>query len=135
MMHPQIGTHVARVEGDTLFFHPVGDLNLQEVLEYFKLAEQVVAQRGGVYFIDDISKLGSAPPEVRRVAGDWLGHNPCLGVALYGGSVAARTIALLVVGVTRMLGKLSFPIVFVKSEQEARDWVKAQHRKRAKTQS
>lgn len=135
MIQPQVGKHLAKIEGDTLYFRLVGDLNLQEVLEYFKLAEKVVADRGSVYLVDDISGLGSVPPEVRRAAGDWLGNSSCHGVALYGGSVAARTIALLVVGVTRMLGKLSFPIVFVKSEQEARDWIRLQHRKRAQTHS
>ncbi len=125
----EIGKHTASIEGDLLLFRLVDTLTLDELKTYITIAEQLITEHGRCFIIDDITELHHASPEVRRLIINWLASHACPGVALFGGSLSARTIALLVLGAMKMLGKQTFPIVFVKEEKEARDWIAAQRRK------
>src|SRR5262249_9645665 len=116
-------------EDDILFLEIVDDLSMSDIEEYIKLAEQLVAQHGSFYIVDDITNFRSASGEVRRRIADWLASNACLGAVLYGGSLAARTVAILVVRAMNLIGKQPFPIVFMKNEKEARDWIASHRRK------
>lgn len=130
-MEIQIGRHTARVEDDILFLDLVRVFSLAEFEEYTRLAETLVAKYGYFFIADNISDLDSVPPEVRRAVAYWFKHNRCIGVAVIGGSIAARTTALFVVRVMTLLKIQTVPVVFLKTEQETRDWVAAQRRKRA----
>jgi hypothetical protein len=121
----QIGKHHARIEGQILFFYLFGDLTMPDLVEYMKLAEQIVAAHGCFYIVDDLSHLGTAAAEVRREVASWLGVAPCRGIAVYGGSLTARTLFTLILGAMRLLGTLKFPIALVRNEQEARVFVAA----------
>lgn len=125
----EIGTHIAWVEDDILFLKIVDDLTMADITKYIKLAEELVNKYGSFYIVDDIARFRSASNEVRRVTADWLARNSCAGAVLHGGSLTARTIAILVVRAMNLLGKQYFPIVFMKTEQEAREWIAGHRRK------
>ena len=116
----QIGKHLARIEGNILFLDLLGDLVMQELLEYMQLAERIASVHGFFHIIDDLSQFGTAPPEVRREVASWLGTAPCRGIVVYGGSLPARTMFTLILGAMRLMGTLRFPAVLVRNEQEAR---------------
>ena len=122
----QIGKHLARIEGNILFLDLLGDLVMQELLEYMQLAERIASVHGFFHIIDDLSQFGTAPPEVRREVASWLGTAPCRGIVVYGGSLPARTMFTLILGAMRLMGTLRFPAVLVRNEQEARAFVAAQ---------
>lgn len=127
----QIGKHIGHIEDDILFLELGGDLTPEEARTYLQLAEGLVERYGCFYIVDNIANFGAAPPEVRRMVADWLAKHSCAGAALVGGSITARTVALLVLGIMRMLGKQSFPVEFVKTEQDARAWIAARRQRRA----
>lgn len=124
-MTARIGKHIARCEDNILFFYMFGDLEMEELLEYIKLAQQLIDIYGSFYIVDDLSNFGSASPGVRRMVASWLKTAPCQAVALYGGSVAARTLVSLILGGMRLMGTLQFPAALHKNELEARSWLRA----------
>lgn len=118
-----VGKHTIRIEEDLLFFELVGELSLEEINRYILVAEELQRQRGPFYIIDDASRLGGADAAVRKRVATWLMQSSCRGVALHGTSITSRTLAMLVVGVMRMLGTKLVPITFFKTEEDARAWV------------
>jgi hypothetical protein len=126
-----IGKHIARVDGNILYLQMIGDISLEEIQKYIGLADQLTAEHGSFYIVDDMARFGSAAPEVRKKVASWIAQGACLGAAIYGASLSSRTMTTLILGAMKMMGRHVFPVTFVKTEQEARDWVGFQRHKHA----
>lgn len=124
-----IGEHTARIDGNILYLQLIGDISVEEIQKYIGLADQLTAEHGSFYIIDDMARFGSAAPEVRKKVASWMAKSACRGAAIYGASLTARTMTTLIIGAMKMMGSHIFPVTFVKTEQEARDWVAVQHHK------
>lgn len=127
-----IGEHTARIDGDILYLQLIGDISAAEIQKYVGLADQLTAEHGAFYIIDDMARFGSAAPEVRKKVASWMSKSACRGAAIYGASLTARTMTTLIIGAMKMMGSHFFPVSFVKTEQEARDWVAAQRLKHSR---
>lgn len=127
----RIGNHTARIEGNILYLQLVGDISLEEIQKYISLADGLTAEHGSFYIIDDMARFGSAGPPVRKKVASWIAQGACRGAAIYGASLSSRTMTTLIIGAIRMMGSHVFPVSFVKTEQEARDWVAFQLQKQA----
>ena len=100
-MDISVGAHLASVNGDTLQVSFRGNVHQSDVLEFFRLAEQIMAEHGLYYVIADISGLGSILPDARRESAKWGPGKQVAGTVFFGGYVTdskSPTVASLCVG-------------------------------------
>jgi hypothetical protein len=124
-----IGSHKARIEGDTLYLRFVGDLSLEETKAMMALQEQILAREGRIFCITDLRQGGAFSPEGRRYLAEWNKRHSVSGVAQYGGSLFVRVMATLMLGAIRALGGNLPEMKYVGNEEEGRAWIAEKRRK------
>ena len=120
-----VGKHPVQIEADVLVCTVRGEYTVEEIQEYLHLAQQITAEHGHCFLMSDISKMPTAPPETRRWAADWLRSHSIAGAAMFGNSLPARTLLFLLVRAVALTSGSTLPMVFVKTEHEARAWIAA----------
>ena len=126
MIELRAGSHRVALDGDTLFLEAAGDLLEIDIEKYIEFAEQIRAQHGHLYILDDFSRFGTIGSAARKHLASWLGNSSCRGAAIYGASLSSRTLTTLIMGAMRLLGAQPFPVIFVKNEAEGRQWIATQ---------
>lgn len=121
-----IRTHQLRVEEDVVFLVLSGDFTLSDAQQVNAAIEAVLLQLGRVFVLVDQTHAGKTTPEARRCFAEWNRQHRPSGSVLFGGSVAARAVASLVVAAIRLFRADSAPTVFTASQGEARAWIAAQ---------
>lgn len=116
-----IGPNTLRVEEDIIFLKSVGPFLLVYAREYARIAEQVLAERGRVFFVTDLSAAAMMPAETRRYFAEWSRQYKAEAVIYHGASLPLRAVAtLLLSAVRRFSGGQRQAGLFVESEAEAR---------------
>lgn len=94
--------------------------------------EAILRRHHRVFVIVDYRDGAGATPESRRWIGEWNERHRATGVAIFGNiSTASRTIISTLFTVIRFCRKSSLPLVLVRNEAEAVEWVATQRSKLA----
>lgn len=120
-----------RIERDTLFAEVHGAVSAEIGKQFLPALEQLLATYGFYFAIIDIRRMETIDPETRRIFGEWSRkRRPNGAVACFGGSLIQRTLVTLIIHALNMLGTNRLQVNFVKTEQEAHDWIQAQRSNR-----
>jgi hypothetical protein len=132
MENASIGRHVTYFEPpDILFMRLSGPVSEEEAKEIDRHHLSWVAGHPRVFFLLDLSELESIDPEGRKDASRTVRELPLAGVVIYGAPMKARVLAKLVFTAMNLFKANAadrFPIEFVKSEAEAREWIAGRRR-------
>lgn len=121
-----IGSHKLAVEDDIVVLTQIGDHTQAEVVQVTAVMAAVLAEKGSVFFLHDLTHAAKTEPEARRYIAEWTKQNRLAGIAIFGGSLAARAVASLALAAIRLFRGYSIPTVFVATEAEARVWIATQ---------
>lgn len=121
-MQKKIGEHVFTVHGDVISSTYSGDFTLAQAAQYLDLIEAVLKEHRAYYAFGDVSRMGSLPADARRLIVERHKAYPCAGAAVLGASTLLRSLIVMTVRALTVLGRISTPVRFVKSEDEARAW-------------
>ncbi|MBL8634212.1 MAG: hypothetical protein JNM40_13405 [Myxococcales bacterium] len=128
-----IGRHKLTVEDDIVVLTQIGDHVQAEVLQVTVVMAEVLAAHGRLFFLLDLTQAEKTAPEARRHIAEWSKRNRISGIALFGGSVAARAVSSLAIAAIRLFRGDHTPTVFTATESEARAWIAEQRRRLAKS--
>lgn len=128
-----IGAHHAREEGDVLAVTLVGNESAEEAQEFLRILERLIERHDRYGMLVGIQQLGTVSPEARRLTGKWPGSSACYGNAVYGGSIATRTIVMFVLRAIQLFRQKDLPVAFFKTEEEARAWLAVQRERAIKS--
>lgn len=104
-----------------MFLKSVGPFLLVDAKEYSRIAEQVLAEHGRVFFVTDLSAAALMPAETRRYFAEWSRRYSAEAVIYYGASLPLRAVATLLLSAARRFsGGKRLAELFVESEAEAR---------------
>lgn len=121
-MQKKIGEHVFTVRGDVISSTYSGDFTLAQAAQYLDLIETVLKEHPAYYAFGDVSRMGTLPAEARRLLVERHKSYRCAGAAVLGASTLLRSLILMTVRALTVLGRISTPVRFVKSEEEAQAW-------------
>jgi hypothetical protein len=124
-----VGTHEVHIDNDLVHLLQHGDYTLDDAIKTHAEIEAVLIKLGRAFILVDQSRAGITFPEVRKFIGDWNKKHKASGAAMYGGSLASRAAATLVLSVIRLFRPDTLPTVFMQSEAEARNWINTQREK------
>jgi len=119
----QIGPHTVEVEGDCTLVRLHGTFTLAHMKTWCDLVDAVIAEHGHVFTISDFSGGGDFPADARLHVRHWPNVVYIRGTAIFGASIAATVVVLMMARVTRLVRKYSLPTTAVKTEREARAWI------------
>ena len=126
------GKHWVRlINDDTLFFKFIGPIDKKDAQESTDLVRRFMANGKSFFVVSDLSELGAMEPEARRMASRWFSENNIAASNVFGSKWTTRAIAEMVIALLRVMGRLSFPISFSRTESEAMAWIEEQRRLRA----
>lgn len=109
-----------------------GDLGADDIAAVFERITPWIAAQPFWLFEIDISALGQADQEARRIAAERIGNTPPYSMALFGGSLAQRAIATLFLKISELFsGNQDVATKFVKDGATARAWLVEEGRRRA----
>ena len=121
------GTHRYYCEGDLAYFEVHGPFTLADAQCMFAVAESIEREHGYVLSAFDNRDGPGLTPDARRYTSEKNRQRMVPGAtAVIGASVAVRTMAILLINVSRLAGKPSSPVHFCATHQEAIDWLSAQ---------
>jgi hypothetical protein len=124
------GLHRYRIEAkDLVVSQPVGTISRDELGRTLDVLESC-AQAGPVFWIVDLSKLGSVEPSARRLLAERDAASLLRAIVLTGGSFAQRTLATLSIRAVRLFWRHEkhVPFVIVSDWNAVRAWVEAARR-------
>jgi hypothetical protein len=128
----RIGRHATYFEHpDVIFMRLAGPVSEAEATEINVFHRAWGEQYPRVFYLLDLSELESIDPEGRKDASRTVRELPLAGVAIYGAPMKARVLAKLVFTAMNLFKSNAadrFPIEFVKSEAEAREWIAGRRR-------
>jgi len=121
----QVGTHsVTREASGLLFIRYVGDLSGYEMTAMYDAIELLSDGKKGVAALNDLTNIGEVSPGARRKVGEDPRSKVFGSVAVFGASFAVRVLSNMSTRAARTLGiGITAPIVFFKTESEARAWL------------
>src|SRR3954464_10818080 len=96
MITHQVGTHTVQIEGEVLVSRIRGTFTVADAAAYFVLVDRVLAEHGRYFMLMDMSQADAVPAETRRLAAAYGRLPPAGGMAIWGSSVAIRTVFTLV---------------------------------------
>lgn len=98
--------------------------------DFASLNKYYATQHGYVMCVVDARRVGTMTPESRRRSAELSKELACPGVtALYGASLIARTLGMLVMKAIAITRQVPADITFFKNEAEARAWLDEQRPK------
>ena len=115
-----IGNHKLRVEGDIVFSVWDGPSTLAEVQALHAIYERVIAERGRVYCLVDMTNSQRPPPEARQWATEWGRRFHIDAIAGFGASFPLRVASKLLLRAIRFFKGSEFTMEFFETEAEAR---------------
>lgn len=124
-----LGSHELEVEGDLIITRLHGDFTPEQMQEWCRVVDGVIAAHGRAFSIGNYRGAGAIPPRTRRIAGDWLGSAKLRAMAVVGASAAVRLIMTMIARAGALLRNFRAPVAFFDTEAEARTWM---HEQRAK---
>lgn len=124
-MPREIGRHSIFFEPPWLLYYILrGNLSADELVGFIAVRDEVASGSPFLLALADLRELGTIPVEARKVAAHRLKRSPYRGTAIFGASLQARTLAKLVLGAARLLGREDRnPVRFFDTEAEARAWL------------
>lgn len=123
-----VGQHLMEREKDLSSIRLRGNLSLEEAQVFHAMVERSLETYGRAYVLVDASEAGLISATTRRWIARWNQEHLVSGVAIYGGSLVARTLLTLLLNAIMLMGRQNFPAVFVRTEADARAWLTAQRR-------
>lgn len=105
-----------------------GNLSLDEAQVFHAMVERSLETYGTAYVLVDASQAGLISAATRRWIAQWNQEHQVSGVAIYGGSLVARTLLTLLLNAIVLMGRQNFPAVFLRTEADARAWLAALRR-------
>lgn len=123
----RIGSHLLRVDGDTIYMKFKGVLALEEARQMLTRCDAVCRQHGWIFMVADMTHAQPVPQDARKLFATWplQGH---YAIAAYGISSPIRAIMQLVRAARRLLGKQGIDSHVVADEAAARQWVAERRR-------
>ncbi|MEM9463425.1 MAG: hypothetical protein AAGF11_55305 [Myxococcota bacterium] len=110
-----------------------GDFGGDVVHELFDIIDKHVKGQPFWLFEADISELGHADPSARRAAAERIGQTPAYSLAIFGGALAQRAVALLFLKVAELFStKRDVSYTFAKDQRTAAQWLQAEEERRSK---
>ena len=125
----KIGAHTLTVEDDVVFLALQGDYKLDDAMQTHAEIERLLSTLGRAFIAVDQTHGGATPPDARRFIADWNKRHRASGAVMFGGGLVSSAAATLVLSAIRLFQPDMLPMVFAKSELEARDWISAQRTK------
>lgn len=124
---PALGKHAYEIEGagDVVVLRAAGQLEPDEARELHRLCERVLAGRGRLYLLLDLTCGNELPSATRREMGRWNATHEVSGVAIFGLSPMRRAVLLLLANALSLVRRKPLPFVLAQSEAEARAWLAA----------
>jgi hypothetical protein len=122
-----IGSHRIEVEGDVVWMTIVGDLSLEEARKILEVTDGVIRRHGHYGALVDTRRMGNVSSETRRMLAKWPGHRHCYGNTLYGANLATRALLSMLLQGIKLFMKMNTPTAFLRTEEEARAWLRRQH--------
>jgi hypothetical protein len=122
-----IGSHRVVFEPDLYAITFIGDLTIEQVPDFAECNKYYAQRLGYIMCVADASQVGTMTPESRRLSAELSREIGCPGVtAIYGASLIARTLSVLVTKAISMIRKVHSEVAFFKTEAEARAWLAEQ---------
>lgn len=119
----RLGRHRYRIEGDTIAFVQQGFLHQAEVEAIHAEAEALLAARGGLFFLLDVTQgRGTAQQSIRWMA-RWHTRHRVSGVALFGFRPGLRVLLELMARGVSLLLREPWDHLLARDEAEARAWI------------
>ena len=110
-----------------------GDFGGDVVHKLFDVIDEHVKDQPFWLFEADISELGHADPSARRAAAERIGQTPEYSLAIFGGGLAQRAVALLFLKVAELFAtKRDVSHSFTKDQRAAAAWLQAEQERRSK---
>ena len=128
MQQHQVGRHSFWVEGDVVYIKYVSSVSLAELKQMDEINQPVIGDLPAIYLVYDVSEAGLMTPEARRYAAERSKDLRCAALLVHGTTLFTRAAIALVMSAVRLIGKDVPEMVYLKNEQEAREWIAA-HRK------
>lgn len=116
-----IGKHEVRVDGDLVWVRMVGEFDLPDIQDFFKLTERLFHEYGYALVLCDSTDGGLVTPAARRYQAErfktqiFPSHT-----AIYGANPIARALVTLMTRAAELMTGKKFPSTFHKNEAEAR---------------
>lgn len=122
---PALGKHAYEIEGDTVVLRSAGQLQPDEARELHQLCEGLLAEKGRLYLLLDLSCGSELPSATRREMGRWNATHEISGVAIFGMSPLRRALLLLLANALSLVRRKPLPFHLAQTEAEARTWLAA----------
>jgi hypothetical protein len=129
--HRVIGTHRIQIEGDIVFLIQEGDYPVEDAHKPHAEIEAVLGKLGRAFILVDQTHGGQTTSAARKAITEWNKKHKASGAAIFGGGIATRAAATLVVSAVRLFRPDTMPTVFTQNEAEGRAWIAAQRAKLA----
>lgn len=126
------GAHEISFEAPDIFVVRVrGDVLLADVKHMFAELERFAAGAERVYWMTDISELGTIGPDARKLAARSPQLPQLKGAVICGGGLLQRMAATLALNASRLLrgSRPHKPVLFTSTEAEGRAWIVRQRAK------
>lgn len=116
-----LGPHRYRIEGDVFFWCPGGEVTPEHATSVCQIFDLMQTQHGYILWLIDATLSIPLPPDSRRIYAQWMSSSNCrLSVNVFQTSVAARTMADLVIRGVRLRAGVEVTSHVYTSELEAR---------------
>jgi len=113
---------------DLIYIAGRGELVAEDMTGAAAFYDEHIRDWPYLLLIGDQTEQKGTRAEARKVAAkafDWV---PFRGIALIGGSILDRTVGKMILTLINSISKKDNPVVFVKSEEEARAWIEERRR-------
>lgn len=108
-----------------------GEISDKDMSETAAFYDQHIRNWPQVFVMADQREQTGMTAEARKVAARVFTWVPFRGTVFYGGSFAMRTVGKMIMTIMNSLRKHDNPIMFVKTEEEARGWIEERRRELA----
>ena len=123
----QVGTHIIQREGPITRVIMTGPITVEHVQRFLAEYQAMIDEQGFVLIMMDMREGGDMAMPARRLASEWgskRGH--CVRSAVFGAPFFIRNAIELLNRAARVMTGNAPKITFVRTYEEARDWLLAQ---------
>lgn len=125
----KIGTHLLRIEGDTVLTRYVGVPKYEDICSIHAEFDRVLDEQGRLFVINDMHQSGLPSAETRRFIATWGATHAVAGVANFGASLTIRVLQELILRAMALVGKKPpVEVVHCDSEADAFAWIAVRRR-------
>jgi hypothetical protein len=125
MQRHQVGKHSFQIEGNVIYIKYVAAVTLDDMIQMDAITRPVVDALPMIYLVYDLTESGLMTPQARRYAAENSKDLRCAALVIYGTSLLVRAGIALVLSAVRLIAKNVPPTVYVRDEEEARQWIAA----------